>query len=238
MKVKILAFAAHPDDVELGAAGTLLKHKALGHTVGIIDLTRGELGTRGSADDRDIEAKASAEIMHLDVRENLDMGDGFFENNKANKLKIIESIRAYQPDIVLCNAVEDRHIDHGRASTLVSEACFLSGLRKISTSRNGIEQTAWRPKSVYHYIQDRYQKPDLVIDVTEFYDKKMQCIMAFKTQFYDPNSEEPNTPISGKDFIHYLDGRSREMGRYIGCEYGEGFTVERPLGVKDLTEQL
>lgn len=236
MKLDILAFAAHPDDVELTASGTMLHHKALGYKIGIVDLTRGELGTRGTAEDREKEAADASKVMQLDARENLGMADGFFEVNEANKLKVIEAIRAYRPDTVLCNAVSDRHIDHGRASTLVSEACFLSGLRKIETSRDGKLQEAWRPRQVLHYIQDRYIKPDVVVDITPYFEKKMECVLAFKTQFYDPNSAEPETLISGKDFLRYLESRSREMGRYINASYGEGFTVERPVGAEDLTK--
>ncbi len=236
MKLDILAFAAHPDDIELTASGTMLRHKALGYKLGIVDLTRGELGTRGTVEDREKEAAAASLIMQLDARENLGMEDGFFENNYTNKLKVIEAIRAYKPDTILCNAVSDRHIDHGRASTLVSEACFLSGLRKIETFREGKAQEAWRPRQVLHYIQDRYIKPDVVIDITAYFQQKMECVLAFKTQFYDPNSEEPETPISGKDFLDYLESRAREMGRYINVSYGEGFTVERPVGVADLTK--
>ncbi len=234
MKIDLLAFAAHPDDVELTASGTLLRHKSLGYRIGIVDLTRGQLGTRGTAEDRDRESADAARIMDLDVRENLGMDDGFFRNDPAHQLRVIEAIRAYQPEIVICNAVSDRHIDHGRASTLVSESCFLSGLRKIETVRNGKSQEAWRPKAVYHSIQDRYIHPDLIVDITPFIEKKREAILAYKTQFYNPDSSEPQTPISSSDFLDFLDARAREFGRTIGVTYGEGFTVERTPGIDDL----
>ena len=234
MKIDLLAFAAHPDDVELTASGTLLRHKSLGYRIGIVDLTRGQLGTRGTAEDRDRESADAARIMDLDVRENLGMDDGFFRNDPSHQLKVIEAIRAYQPEIVICNAVSDRHIDHGRASTLVSESCFLSGLRKIETVRNGKPQEAWRPRAVYHSIQDRYIHPDLIVDITPFIEKKREAILAYKTQFYNPDSAEPQTPISSSDFLDFLDARAREFGRTIGVTYGEGFTVERTPGIDDL----
>lgn len=234
MKLDILAFAAHPDDVELSCSGTLMKHIKAGKTVGIVDLTEGELGSRGSVELRHEEAAESSRILGLSVRENLKMRDGFFDLSEENKLKIVEQIRRFRPEIVLANAIEDRHPDHGRASKLVSEACFLAGLRKIETSWNGEPQEAYRPKVVYHYIQDRYVRPDFVIDVTDFVDRKMESIKAFKSQFYDPNSNEPQTPISGEDFIDFLKGRMSEFGRAIGVNYAEGFTVERFAGVDSL----
>ena len=229
MKLDILAFAAHPDDVELSASGTLLKHIELGYSVGIVDLTRGELGSRGTADDRDEEAKAAAQLMRLSARENLRLEDGFFQNDKASQLKIVRAIRKYQPEIVLCNAIGDRHPDHGNGSELVSVSCFLSGLQKIDT-----KQETWRPRAVYHYIQDRYHSPDLVVDITKYIDKKIEIVMCFKSQFYNPDSQEPETPISSKAFIEFLKARAQEMGRQSGYEFGEGFTVERYVGVKDL----
>lgn len=238
MKLDILAFAAHPDDVELSCSGTLMKHIKAGKTVGIVDLTQGELGSRGSVELRHEEAADSSRIMGLSVRENLKMRDGFFDLSEANKLKIVEQIRRFRPEIVLANAIEDRHPDHGRASKLVSEACFLAGLRKIETSWNGEPQVAYRPKVVYHYIQDRYIRPDFVIDVTDFVDRKMESIKAFKSQFYDPNSNEPQTPISGEDFIEFLKGRMSEFGRAIGVNYAEGFTVERFAGVESLFDLI
>lgn len=233
-RLDILAFAAHPDDVELGASGTVLKHIAAGAKVGIIDLTRGELGSRGTIDTRFEEAEASSKILGLSARKNLSMKDGLFEINEENKRVIIKEIRRYQPKIVLANAMSDRHPDHGRAGKLVSEACFLAGLRKFVTTLEGEEQMAYRPSAVYHYIQDYYQKPDLVIDVTDHLENKMEAIQAFKTQFYDPESNEPETPISGEDFFEFIKSRMMEMGRQAGYKYAEGFTVERFIGVRNL----
>lgn len=230
-KLDILAIAAHPDDVELAASGTLAKHIAEGKTVGILDLTRGELGTRGTPELRDKEAAAASSILGLTARHNLDLGDGWFENNRVNKRAIIKVLRKYQPDVVLCNAITDRHIDHGRGSQLASEACFLSGLRKIETQLDGKTQEAWRPKAVYHYIQDRWIEPDFVIDITEHFETKMQAIMAYKSQFHNPDSTEPQTPISSPEFMEYLTARASHFGRIIGKRYGEGFTVEHAPGV-------
>lgn len=235
MKLDILAFGAHPDDVELGAGGTVIKHIKQGKKVGIVDLTRGELGTRGSADLRDEEAANSAKIMGLSARVNLRMADGFFEYNKENQLLIVEQLRRFKPDVVLCNAAFDRHPDHGKGSRLVSDACFLAGLRRIETQCDGEEQEAWRPKAVYHYIQDRYLKPDFVVDVSEVWDEKMKAIMAFGSQFYNPESKEPISPIASKEFLEFLVGRGAEYGRQCGGRYGEGFTVERTPGVEDIT---
>lgn len=234
MKLSILAFGAHPDDVELSAAGTLLKHQAAGAKIGIIDLTEGELGSRGTVESRYAEANDAASILQLAVRENLQMGDGFFFHSEENLLKIIQQIRRFQPEIVLANAHSDRHPDHAKGSKLVSEACFLAGLRKIKTTWNGEEQGAYRPKAVYHYIQDHYLEPDFVIDVTDFVPQKMNAIKAYKTQFWDPNSMEPQTPISGEEFFEFLHGRMTQYGRAIGVKYAEGFTVERTLGVSSL----
>ena len=234
MKLDILAFGAHPDDVELGCAGTILKEISLGKKVGVVDLTRGELGTRGSAEIRDQEAEASGKILGLSVRENLSFRDGFFVNDEKHQLEIIKMIRKYQPEIVLCNAIDDRHIDHEKGSKLVSDACFLSGLRKIETSIDGIAQTAWRPKVVYHYIQWKNIEPDFVVDITPFMDKKMESIMAYSSQFFDPNSKEPATPISTKNFIEYVKAKSSLFGRAINCDYAEGFTVNRYIGVENL----
>lgn len=233
-KVDILAFGAHPDDVELSAAGTLIKHIKAGKKVAIVDLTQGELGSRGTVDTRYAEAAEASRIMGLSARVNLKMEDGFFQHTPDNLLKIIEQIRHFQPEIVLMNAVSDRHPDHAKGSKLVSEACFLSGLRKIESIYEGDKQTAYRPKVVYHYIQDHYIKPDFVIDVTEFVEQKFESIRAYKTQFYDPNSTEPLTPISGEEFFDFLKGRMAEMGRAIGAKYAEGFTVERFIGVESL----
>lgn len=238
MKLDILAFGAHPDDVELGCAGTILKEVSLGKKVGIIDLTRGELGTRGSAAIRDEEAKAAAAILGVSVRENLAMRDGFFVNDEKHQLEIIKRIRKYQPDIVLCNAIDDRHIDHAKGSKLVSDSCFLSGLIKIETELDGQPQKAWRPKLVYHYIQWKNIEPDFVVDITGFTDKKIESILAYRSQFYDPNSTEPESPITSKNFFESLNYRSRDLGRLVGLDYAEGFTVERCLAVNSLADLL
>lgn len=234
MKLDILAFGAHPDDVELGCAGTILKEISLGKTVGIVDLTHGELGTRGSAEIRDQEAADAAKILGVSVRENLNMRDGFFVNDEKHQLEIIKMIRKYQPEIVLCNAIDDRHIDHGKGSKLVSDACFLSGLLKIETVLDGEIQKPWRPKLVYHYIQWKNIEPDFVVDITGFTDKKIESILAYRSQFYDPNSKEPESPISSKNFLESLNYRSRDLGRLTGVEHAEGFTVERYLVVNSL----
>lgn len=236
MKLDILAFGAHPDDVELGCAGTILKEVALGKKVGIVDLTRGELGTRGSAEIRDKEAAAAAAILGVSVRENLAFRDGFFVNDEAHQLEIIKMIRKYQPEIVLCNAVDDRHIDHPKGSQLVSDACFLSGLIRITTSLDGEEQKAWRPKVVYHYMQWKNLVPDFVVDITGYVEQKTAAILAYSSQFYDPNSKEPESPISSKNFLESLNYRSRDLGRLTGLEHAEGFTVERYLAVNSLSD--
>jgi bacillithiol biosynthesis deacetylase BshB1 len=234
MKLDILAFGAHPDDVELGCSGTILKEVSLGKKVGIVDITRGELGTRGSAEIRDQEASDAAKILGVSVRENLNMRDGFFVNDEKHQLEIIKMIRKYQPEIVLCNAIDDRHIDHGKGSKLVSDACFLSGLMKIETVLDGEIQKPWRPKVVYHYIQWKNIEPDFVVDITGFTDKKIESILAYRSQFYDPNSKEPESPISSKNFLESLNYRSRDLGRLTGVEHAEGFTVERYLAVNSL----
>ncbi|WP_291109969.1 bacillithiol biosynthesis deacetylase BshB1 [Flavobacterium sp. UBA6195] len=234
MKLDILAFGAHPDDVELGCSGTIAKEVSLGKKVGIIDLTRGELGTRGSVEIRNSESAKASEILGVVVRENLDMRDGFFVNDEAHQLKVIEMIRKYQPEIVLCNAVKDRHIDHGKGSKLVSDACFLSGLRQIKTELNGDAQEAWRPKVVYHYIQWQNIEPDFVVDISEFMDKKMDSVLAYGSQFYDPNSKEPVSPITSKNFLDSVKYRAQDLGRLVGVEYAEGFTTERYLAVNSL----
>lgn len=234
MKVDILAIAAHPDDVELACSGTLLKHIEMGKKAGVLDLTRGELGTRGSAALRQAEATKAAEILGLAFRDNAGMEDGFFEVDKSHHLRLITFIRHYQPEIVLTNALQDRHPDHGRAARLVAEACFYSGLIKIETVRDGKQQEQWRPKAVYHFIQDRYIKPDFVIDVTAFATKKMEAIKAFRSQFYDPSSGEPETPISSAAFLEFVQSRMAEFGRPAGVRYAEGFNVDRCMGVKSL----
>ena len=237
MKVDILAIGVHPDDVELSCSGTLLKHIALGKTVGLVDLTAGELGTRGSGPLRIKEAAASAKLMGAKFRKNLGMADGFFEYSKENILKLIPIIRAAQPEIILANALSDRHPDHGRAAKLVADACFYSGLIKIPTvDEHGNQQDRWRPKALYHYIQDRVRQPDFVVDITEHIDKKFELILAFKSQFFIANQEdkELSTPISGKDFQDYLRAIGRTYGRATGMEYAEAFNVDRTMGVANL----
>lgn len=238
MKLDIIAFGAHPDDVELGCGGTIAKEIALGKKVGIIDLTRGELGTRGSVAIRNQEADAAAKILGVSIRENLDMRDGFFVNDEPHQLEIIKMIRKYKPEIVLCNAIEDRHIDHGKGSKLVSDSCFLSGLVKIETEINQVKQGAWRPKIVYHYIQWKDITPDFVVDITGFNDKRKAAILAYSSQFYNANSKEPETPIATKNFLESLNYRVQNFGRLIGTDYAEGFTVERYLGVNSLSDLI
>ena len=235
MQVDILAFGAHPDDVELAASGTLIKEIQSGKSAVIVDLTRGELGSRGTAETRKAESIEANKILGITARENLDMGDGFFTHSEENLLKIIRVIREFRPRLVLCNAISDRHPDHGKASKLVSEACFLSGLLKIETEMDGKPQKHHRPQAVYHYIQDRYIKPDFVVDVSDQLSLKFDAIRAYKTQFFDPeNLDEPKTPISGEDFFDFLKARGAEFGRAIGSAYAEGFTVERFPGVESL----
>ncbi|WP_430400891.1 bacillithiol biosynthesis deacetylase BshB1 [Flavobacterium sp.] len=234
MKLDILAFGAHPDDVELGASGTIAKEISLGKKVGIIDLTRGELGTRGTKEIRDVEARKAAEILGVSIRENLQFRDGFFINDEKHQLEIIKIIRKYKPEIVLCNAIDDRHIDHGKGSKLVSDACFLSGLTKIETEVDGLKQEAWRPKHVYHYIQWKNIEPDFVVDITGFMDKKMNSVLAYGSQFYDSNSKEPITPITSKNFLDSITYRAQDLGRIVGVDFAEGFTVERYLAVNSL----
>jgi bacillithiol biosynthesis deacetylase BshB1 len=236
MKLDILAFGAHPDDVELGCSGTITKEISLGKKVGIIDLTRGELGTRGTVEIRNTEAAKAAEILGVSVRENLDMRDGFFVNDEAHQLEIIKMIRKYQPEIVLCNAIQDRHIDHSKGSKLVSDACFLSGLIQIKTEINGEAQHAWRPKLVYHYIQWQTIEPDFVVDISQFIDIKMKAVQAYGSQFYDPKSNEPVTPIASKNFLESIEYRAKDLGRLVGVEYAEGYTTERYLTVNSLSD--
>lgn len=238
MKLDILVFGAHPDDVELSCGATIAKEISLGRKVGIVDLTRGELGTRGSAELRDEEAAHAAEVLGVQVRENLRFRDGFFVNDEAHQLEVIKMIRKYRPDVVICNAVDDRHIDHGKGSKLVSDASFLSGLIKIHTQLDGTEQDAWRPKQVYHYIQWKNLVPDFVVDVTGFMDKKVESLMAYKSQFYDPNSTEPVTPIATKNFKDSILYRAADLGRLINTEYAEGFMVERYVAVNTLADLI
>jgi bacillithiol biosynthesis deacetylase BshB1 len=231
MKLDILVLAAHPDDAELGCGGTILKHVAMGHKVGVIDFTRGELGTRGTPETREKEAADSAKILGLSVRENVGLPDGFFVNGKEHQLEVVKVIRKYQPDIILANAVYDRHPDHGRGSELAFEASFLSGLKKVETG-----QAPWRPKVMYHYIQSQLLQPDFVVDVSDFWEKKMEAIRAFRSQFHDPNSKEPDTFISSPAFMKLVESRGHEYGHSIGVKYGEGYTVRRSIGVNSLTD--
>ncbi len=234
MKLDILAFAAHPDDTELGCAGTLALHISKGYKVGVIDLTRGELGTRGSAEIRDKEAEVSAKLLGLTVRDNLKFADGFFTNDKSHQMAIISSIRKYQPRMVLANAPSDRHPDHGRAAELVKDACFLSGLAKIKVKDGNDELPAWRPEVVYHYIQSNYLTPDFIVDVSDHWQTKVDAIKCFASQFYDPNSNEPDTFISSPDFMEFIVSRAKELGHSIGVKYGEGFIKTKNIGVSNL----
>ena len=236
MKLDILAIGAHPDDVELGCGGTIAKEIANGKKVGIIDLTRGELGTRGTAETRDNEAAHAAQILGASLRDNMEFADGFFINDRKHQIEIIKMIRKYRPEIVLCNAVTDRHIDHGKGSQLVSDACFLSGLLKIDTKCEDFDgyQEPWRPKFVYHYIQWKHIEPDFVVDISDYIEKKLEAVYAYKTQFFNAKSKDPETPISSKNFTDSVDYRARDLGRIVGVNHAEGFTVERYPAVKSL----
>ena len=238
MKLDILAFGAHPDDVELGCAATLAKEISKGKKVGIVDLTRGELGTRGTVAIRTQEAMSAAKIIGAVLRENMGFEDGFFVNDKAHQIAIVNVIRKYQPEVVLCNAIEDRHIDHPKGSQLVSDACFLSGLRKIKTEVEGISQAAWRPKQVYHYMQWKNTQPDFVVDVTGFMDVKEKAVKAHVSQFFDPNSKEPESPITSQNFINSVLYRANDLGRMIGVESAEGFSTERYVAVRELGDLI
>lgn len=233
MKVDILAIGAHPDDVELGCGGTLAKLIAEGKKVAIIDLTQGELGTRGTNETRAVEAANAVEILKVSARENLKMEDGFLNNSKEYQLRIVKMIRKYQPDILLANAIDDRHPDHAKAAKLASDACFLSGLRKIETEIDGQSQEVWRPRLVLHYIQWKNVTPDFVVDISDYLDTKIEVCMAYKTQFYDPTSNEPMTPIATKDFLESLTYRAQDLGRLSGVAYAEGFTCEKLIAVKN-----
>jgi bacillithiol biosynthesis deacetylase BshB1 len=238
MKLDILVIAAHPDDAELGCGGTMASHIHAGLKVGIADLTRGELGTRGTPEIRKSEADEAAKILGLSIRENLGFEDGFFENDKTHNLELIKIIRRYQPEIVLTNAIWDRHTDHGKGSELTYRACFLAGLAKIETKINGAYQQPWRPKQLFNFIQDRYITPDVVVDVTPFWDKKIDAIKAFKSQFFDPSSKEPETYISSPAFLNAVEARALEFGHAIGVKYGEGFTKNKQLGIKNLFDLI
>jgi bacillithiol biosynthesis deacetylase BshB1 len=231
-KLDVLAFGVHPDDVELGCSGTILACIAEGKKVGIVDLTRGELGTRGTAETRKAEAANAAKILGVEVRENLAMADGFFQNDEINQRKTIQVIRKYQPEILLCNAPEDRHPDHGRSAKLVSDAAFLSGLRKIVTEVEGINQDAWRPKYVFHYLQDRFLQPDFVVDISEFLDKKIESVLAYTTQFFNPDLNEPQTYISSPEFLETVKARAMMLGKRIGVKFAEGYLSDKVIGIK------
>lgn len=230
-QVDILCITAHPDDVEISMAGTVLRQVALGHSVGLIELTAGELGTRGTPEVRKAEAQAGMKVLGALFRYQLGLPDGFFRADRESLLKVVEVVRRHRPQIVLTNALSDRHPDHGRAASLVAEACFLSGLRKIE---NG--QEAHRPQVVLHCVQDHWLDPQLIVDVSDHWEKKLEALACFRSQFFDPNSKEPSSPIANPDFMPYLEGRSRQMGRLIGATHGEGFIASRALGVADLMQ--
>lgn len=234
IKLDILAFGAHPDDVELGCGGTIAKEIHNGKKVGIIDLTRGELGTRGDVQTRDSESNAASKILGVETRENLNFRDGFFINDEFHQLEIIKILRKYRPEIVLCNAQDDRHIDHPKGANLVSNACFLSGLRKVVTKLNGLSQTEWRPKNVYHYIQWKNSSPDFLVDISGHIETKTNAIKSYSSQFFDPNSNEPETLISSKNFINNVINRSADLGRLINVDHAEGFTSNKSIGINDL----
>lgn len=238
MKLDVLVFAAHPDDAELSCGGTILSLVASGKKVGIVDLTRGEMGTRGSADIRDQESAESAKILGLSARENLGFSDVFFTNDRQHQIEVVKAIRNYQPELILCNAVKDRHPDHAKASSLVVQANFLAGLKKIETDFAGKEQSLWRTKNLYHYIQTDWIQPDFVVDVSGFWQKRMEAVRAFKSQFFDPEGEQSNTLISSPQFMEMLEARAIELGLSIRVKYGEGFTVDRNVGVSDLFSLL
>jgi bacillithiol biosynthesis deacetylase BshB1 len=239
IKLDILVLAAHPDDAELGCGGTLALHISKGYKVGVVDLTQGELGTRGTAETREAEANESSKILGLTIRENLGLRDGFFYNGEADQLKVVSAIRQYQPEIVLTNAIKDRHPDHAKGANLVHDACFLSGLIKVITKdKNGNDQKPWRPKLLYHFIQSQYIVPDFIVDVSAHWETKIKCIKAFKTQFFDPDSKEPQTYISTENFLKMIESRGIEYGHSIGTSYGEGFTLSRPPGVRSLFDLM
>lgn len=237
-KLHILAIAVHPDDVELGCAGTLIKHAQKGQLTGIVDLTMGELGTRGTPETRYKEAQAAAKTMGVSIRENAKMADGFFRNDEAHQKQLIQYIRKYQPDIVLANALEDRHPDHGRAGKLISDACFLAGLRKIETAFEGRHQEPWRPKRVFHMIQDRMLEPSFIVDISDCFEQKMEAIKCYKSQFHNPSSNEPLTYIATQDFLEQIKYRDALSGKRIGTKYAEGFICENITGLRDLDDLL
>lgn len=238
MKLDILVLAAHPDDAELTCGGTIAKHVAMGKKVGIVDFTQGEMGTRGTPELRLEEARESAKILGLQVRDNLGLADAFFQNDREHQIPLIKKIRQYRPDIVLANAVHDRHPDHGRGAKLAVDACFMAGLRKIETELDGAPQEEWRPKQLFHFIQTRYIQPDFVVDVSDFWEKKVASIRAFQSQFFNPGSKEPSTYISSENFMKFIEARGREYGQSIGVDYGEGFTLDKQLGVRSLYDLM
>jgi len=237
-KLDILAFGAHPDDIELGCGGTIIKEINTGKSVGIIDLTRGELGTRGTPELRDKESASAARVMGVKIRENLGFKDGFFQNNEEHQLEVIKIIRKYKPKIVLCNAKDDRHIDHPKGADLVSAACFLSGLEKVKTNFNGKQQQSWRPSNVFHYIQWKNSNPDFIVDITGFENIKMDAIKCYSSQFYDPNSKETETLISKKNFLDTIYNRSLDLGRLIGVDHAEGFTSNKIVGLESINDLI
>lgn len=237
-KLHILAIAVHPDDIELGCAGTLIKHAKKGQPVGIVDLTTGELGTRGTPEIRLKEAQDAARVMGVQVRENAFMADGFFRNDEEHQKRLIRFIRKYRPEIVLANALSDRHPDHGRAGRLIADACFLSGLRKIETECEGEQQEVWRPKRVFHMIQDRMLEPGFIVDISDCFEEKMEAIRCYKSQFHDPSSPEPATYIANPDFLEQIKYRDALLGKRIGTRYAEGFISENIPGVSDLDDLL
>ena len=237
-KLDILAFGAHPDDIELGCGGTIIKEIHSGKSVGIIDLTRGELGTRGTPEIRDQESASAAEVMGVKIRENLGFKDGFFQNDEEHQLEVIKIIRKYKPKIVLCNAKDDRHIDHPKGADLVSDACFLSGLEKIKTKLDGKTQQSWRPLNVYHYIQWKNSSPDFLVDISGFENIKMDAIKCYSSQFYDPKSKETETLISKKNFLDTIFNRSLDLGRLIGVDHAEGFTSNKIVGVESINDLI
>jgi len=238
MKLDILALAVHPDDVELSCAGTLMAHAAQGMQVGVVDLTRGELGTRGTPELRAKEAQVAAQVMGLAIRENLELADGFFRNDTMEQMAIIKAIRKFQPDIVLANAIDDRHPDHGRAAKLIADSCFLAGLRKVETTLDGLPQTAWRPKQVFHFLQDRYHTPDFVVDITPFIERKMEAIKSFSSQFLAAQDNEPQTYISSPAFFDSVVNRDRMLGKMVGVQYAEGYTSAKMVGIRSFADLI
>jgi bacillithiol biosynthesis deacetylase BshB1 len=231
MKLDILAIGVHPDDVELGCAGTIMSAIAEGKKVGIVDLTRGELGTRGTAETRKVEAQNAAKVLGVEIRENLGMADGFFQNDESHQRLLIQTIRKFQPTIILANAPEDRHPDHGRSAKMISDAAFLSGLRKIETTLNGISQKEWRPTYVFHYLQDRFLQPSFVVDISKYMDKKLESVLSYTTQFYNPDLNEPQTYISSPQFIETVKARAMMLGKRIGVDFAEGYITEKMIGI-------